>query len=78
MIVRHSLSRLELPQVTLCAVTSVNVAATVKALEQSMAQVDFAACKLFTDAEIVPTLMGIDVIKIPRLSSVADYSHFVL
>jgi hypothetical protein len=69
---------LELPQVTLCAVTSVNVAATAKALEQSMAQVDFAACKLFTDAEIVPMLMGIDVIKIPRLSSIADYSNFVL
>jgi len=78
MIVGHSLSRLRLPQVTLCAVTSVNVAATVKALEHSMAQIEFAACKLFTDAEIGPALMGIDVIKIPRLSSVADYSNFVL
>jgi hypothetical protein len=78
MIVGHSLSRLELPQVTLCAVTSVNVAATVRALEHSMAQIKFAACKLFTDAEIGPTLMGIDVIRTPRMSSVADYSNFVL
>jgi hypothetical protein len=78
MTVDHSLTRLALPQVTLCAVTSVNVEATVLALEHSMAQIDFAACKLFTDVEIVPTLVGIDVIKIPRLTSVADYSNFVL
>lgn len=78
MVVDQSPPRLALPQVTLCAVTSVNVPATVRALENSMAHIDFAACKLFTDAEVVPTLMGIDVIKIPRLSSVADYSNFVL
>ena len=78
MVVDHSPRRLALPQVTLCAVTSVNVEATVRALEHSMAQIDFAACKLFTDAEIAPTRVGIDVIKIPRLSSVADYSNFVL
>lgn len=70
--------RLALPQVTLCAVTSVNVPATIRALEHSMAQIDFAACKLFTDAEIAPTGIGIDVIKIPGLSSIADYSNFVL
>jgi hypothetical protein len=43
-----------------------------------MAQIEFAACKLFTDVEIVPALMGIDVIKISRLNSSADYSNFVL
>lgn len=78
MIVDHSLSRLALPQVTLCAVTSVNVAATVRALEHSMTQIDFAACKLFTDAEVMATPMGIEVVKIPRLSSAAAYSNFVL
>jgi hypothetical protein len=78
MTVDRSLTRLALPQVTLCAVTSVNVEATVLALEHSMAQIDFAACKLFTDVEIVPTLVEIDVVKIPRLNSVADYSNFVL
>ena len=78
MIIDHSLGRLALPQVTLCAVTSVNVAATVRALEHSMARIDFAACKLFTDVEIVPIPMGIEVIKIPRLSSAAAYSNFVL
>lgn len=78
MVVDQSPPRLALPQVTLCAVTSVNVPATVRALEHSMAHIDFAACKLFTDAEIAPTGIGIDVIKIPGLSSVADYSNFVL
>jgi hypothetical protein len=78
MIVDNSLSRLALPQVTLCAATSVNVAATVRALEQSMAQIDFAACKLFTDADIMVTSLGIEVVKIPRLSSAAAYSNFVL
>jgi hypothetical protein len=74
----HSPSRLALPQVTLCAVTSVNVAATVRALEQSMAQIDFAACKLLTDAEIIAAPKGIEVIKIPRLTSAEAYSDFVL
>lgn len=78
MIIEHSISRLALPQVTLCAVTSVNVAATIRALEHSMAQIDFAACKLFTDVEIMPSLMGIEVIKISRINSAAAYSHFVL
>lgn len=78
MFVDQSTRRLALPQVTLCAVTSVNVEATVRALEHSMAQMDFAVCKLFTDAEIAPKQIGIDVIKIPRLSSIADYSNFVL
>jgi hypothetical protein len=73
MVVCHSPPRLALPQVTLCAVTSVNVEATVRALEHSMAQIEFAGCKLFTDAEFVQTFVGIDIIKIPRLSSVADY-----
>lgn len=76
--VDHSLNRLALPQVTLCAVTSVNVPATIRALERSMAQIHFAACKLFTDSEIVPTPIGITVIKISRLNSAAAYSDFIL
>ena len=46
---------LYLPQVTLCAVTSVNVAATVRALEVSLDQIRFGACKLLTDAKVSPT-----------------------
>ena len=46
--------QLALPQVTLCAATSVNVKATLRALEVSLAQIDFGACKLFTDAPVKP------------------------
>ena len=71
-------ARLLLPQVTLCAATSVNVAATIRALERSMANIDFAACKLFTDAEIAPDHCGITVVPSPRLSSAKAYSDFML
>lgn len=67
-----------MPQVTLCAATSVNVAATVRALNASMAQVDFAACKLFTDADLVLDHPGITVVPIQRIASSAAYSDFLL
>lgn len=70
--------RLALPQVTLCAATSVNVKATLRALEASLAQVDFAACKLFTDASVTTGNPGISVVPIPRLGSSAAYSDFLL
>ena len=69
-------ARLELPQVTVCAATSVNVKATMRALEACLAQVDFAACKLFTDAPAEHP--DISVVPIPRLNSAAAYSDFML
>lgn len=70
--------RLSLPQVTLCAATSVNVAATIRALEASLAQIDVADCKLFTDAPVVPVHPAITVVPIPRITSSAAYSDFLL
>lgn len=70
--------RLILPQVTLCAATSVNIAATIRALEISLAQADFAACKLFTDVEFKPDHPGITVVTIPWIGSSAAYSDFLL
>ena len=70
--------RLALPQVTLCAATSVNVQATVRALEASLVQVDVAACKLFTDACVQPSHPAIEVVPIQRLASSAAYSQFLL
>ena len=46
-------ARLPLPQVTLCAVSSVNIAATVHALETSLSQVDFAADETNLDASVL-------------------------
>ena len=70
--------RLALPRVTLCAASSVNVAATVRALEACLAQIDFAACKLFTDVSVRPGHPGIEVVPIGRLSSSVAYSDFLL
>jgi len=70
--------RLALPQVTLSAATSLNVEATVRALEACLAQIDFASCKLFTDQPVVPRHPAISVVAIHRLDSAAAYSDFVL
>lgn len=69
---------LELPSVTLCAVTSVNVGATIAAMERCLAQIRFADAMLFTDVAIVPTNPAIRVVPIDRLKSIGDYSRFVL
>lgn len=70
--------RLALPQVTVCAATSVNVAATIRALEACLAQADFAACKLFTDVQVDLDHPGICVVPIERLDASAAYSDFLL
>lgn len=71
-------SRLSLPRVTLCAATSVNLAATVRALEASLAQINFAACKLFTDKPLKPDHPGITVVPIAPIDSSDAYSNFLL
>lgn len=67
-----------MPQVTLCAASSINVSATVRALEASLAQIDFASCKLFTDCPIKPDHPGIAVVPIAPIDSARDYSAFLL
>ncbi|MFK4874987.1 DUF5672 family protein [Novosphingobium sp. ZW T3_23] len=71
-------ARLQLPQVTLCAVTSVNVEATVRALDASLKKADFGACKLLTDVAITPSDPRIEVVAIEQLTSSAAYSNFIL
>lgn len=70
--------RLHLPNVTLCAATSVNVAATIASLNASMAQIKFSDCLLFTDAEVLPDNPAVKVVPITRLLSAKDYSEFLL
>lgn len=69
---------LALPQVTVCAVTSVNVSATVRALEACLAEASFGACLLLTDASVQVAHPGITVVPIARLNSAAEYSQFIL
>lgn len=70
--------RLTLPNVTLCAVTSINVEATVQALTTSMAHADFGAVKLFTDVRLRPDDDRIEIVPIDRLPSSKAYSAFLL
>lgn len=70
--------RLALPEVTLCAVASVNVEATITAMVRTMAQVDCARALLFTDAPVPEMPASIHRIAIPPLRSLSAYSHFVL
>jgi hypothetical protein len=69
--------RLELPTVTLCAATSVNLRATVDALLACTDQIDFAECLLFTD-RVLAAPATIKVVPVQRFQSGPDYSRFVL
>lgn len=69
---------LDLPSVTLCAATSVNLDATIAAIEASAEQVSFADMILFTDAAAGDLPPGARLIRVPRLRSGADYSKFIL
>lgn len=71
-------TRLALPEVTLCAVSSVNVTATLRALHTCLTQIEFAECKLLTDADIQSSHPEIAVVPIRRLESSRDYSRFML
>lgn len=74
--------RLALPSVTLCAVSSSNLRATVLAMETSLAQIEFADALLFTDRS--PADLGIDasspirIVPISSIRSAESYSRFIL
>jgi hypothetical protein len=72
------MARLALPQVTLCAVTSVNLAATIAAMRHSMALCDFGAAILLTDQVDETSQDGIAIRRIAPLASAAAYSRFIL
>lgn len=67
-----------LPGVTLVAVTSVALEATVKALECSIGKADFAKVLLLSDKPPEMADPAIEWRKIDRLGSRADYSNFML
>ena len=73
-------TRLQLPSVTLCAVSSTNLTATLEAMRVSMQYVDFAGAILFThDAGAADEAKGsIRVVPIERLTSAKAYSKFML
>lgn len=73
----HSVNVLKLPTVTLCAVSSVNLVATLGALRACLDQVEFAESLLFTDAVEVAADPAIRTVPIARLNSSRDYSRFM-
>lgn len=70
--------RIELPDVTLIAVSSVNLAATVAALDASMRQITFGAAKLLSDQRPQRLSEAVEWISIAPLKSSSDYSRFML
>lgn len=72
------MARLALPTVTLCAAASINVSATIEALNACLDQIEFAQGLLFTDAEIPTVHRDLRVVRIARLASGSDYSEFLL
>ncbi len=79
---RTQSSRIKLENVTLCAVSSTNMAATIEAIHASQSQIEFAQALLFTDRK--PQALGlcknsnIKVVTIDKILSSKDYSRFIL
>ena len=71
-------TRLFLGDVTLLAVTSVNLPATVAALEACLANIDYGAAKLLSDRNPGTLPPGLEHVEIPPLRSSRAYSNFVL
>ncbi|MEO6359679.1 MAG: DUF5672 family protein [Sphingomicrobium sp.] len=72
------MNKLSLPGVTVCAAASVNLPATLAALQACLDQIDFAECLLFTDKPDLSVPPQVRVVPIPRLRSAADYSALIL
>jgi ADP-heptose:LPS heptosyltransferase len=70
------MSKLKLEPVTLIAVAGSKQAETIAAMYKSMAQIDFAACKLITNIDIEAS--GIEVVNVGGLDSWDAYNRFVV
>ena len=70
---------IDLPDVTLVCVSSVKFEETLYALRKSMQGINFGAVKLITDQDR-PDFEehGITVEKCPKISSIDEYSHFMI
>lgn len=76
------MTRLALPQVTLCIVDTRAPALAAQSLQRSMAGIDFGRVLLFTRGGVQPPASSlpasIEVVQIAEITSGADYSRFVL
>ena len=67
----------KLSTVTLCAISSVRIDETLRALEQSMRSIAFANVLFLTDKEVLAPHEGITIIPIEQLDY-DGYSHFII
>ena len=69
----------DLPDVTLICVSSVNFVQTLYAFRKSMQGINFGAVKLVSD-QVRPEFeqYGITVEKCPKITSIDDYSHYMI
>jgi nucleoside-diphosphate-sugar epimerase len=70
------MDKINLPTVTLVLVSSVNTDKCIKAIEYSSRNINFGSVKFLTHEDI--KLDYIDVIKIDKLSSIDEYSKFIV
>jgi tetratricopeptide (TPR) repeat protein len=68
--------RVPVPKTTLCCVDCRNHELAIVALRRSMAQCSFERVVFFTNRPF--DLPGIDVVQIPDIASIADYSRFMV
>jgi Protein of unknown function (DUF5672) len=72
------MSRLQLPEVTLCCVDTRSPALALMAMRASMAHCDFGRCILFSDQTAQSLdLQGIDLVAIEPLKNIDEYSRFI-
>lgn len=67
--------KLQLPQVTLCAMTSVDVQATLKAIEYSRRGIDFGDAVIITDHRPFPLPAGIRYEHTSKLANIDDFNY---
>jgi hypothetical protein len=67
---------LELPNVTLIAVSSVNINETAQALWKSAKHIKFNSVKFVTDANVEAN--GLEFVKIPKIKTIDEYSKFMV
>ena len=70
---------IDLPNVTLICVTSVNFEQTLYVFKKSMQGINFGAVKLVSDQDR-PDFeeCGITVEKCPKITSIDEYSHYII
>lgn len=71
---------LKIPSVTLCAIDTRTPALALRALKISMENIEFGNALLFTRADhcLAGIPSNIEIVNIPELTSIEEYSHFVI